>query len=48
MTLKELISLFIPKGHFFQGAKLSKIALPFSKATTKKEKRTRESEVLLK
>ena len=32
MTLEELIILFIPKGLFFQGAKLSKVALPFSKA----------------
>jgi hypothetical protein len=35
MTLKECIFLFIPKGLFFQGAKLSKVALTFSKATKK-------------
>ena len=31
MTLEELIFLFIPKSYFFQGAKLSKVALPCSK-----------------
>ena len=47
MILEELISLFIPKSHFFQGAKPSKVALPCSKILLK-VKRTRESEVLLK
>ena len=34
--MEELISLFIPKGLFFEGAKLSKVALPCSKATKNK------------
>ena len=40
MTLEELISLFVPKGLFFQGAKLSLIAL-LAPNTTKKVKSTR-------
>ena len=35
MTLEKLIFLFIPKGLFFQGAKLSKVALPCSKQLLK-------------
>ena len=42
ITLEELICLFIPKGLFFQGDKLSKVALPFSKATKKLKATTRE------
>jgi hypothetical protein len=49
MTLEELILLFIPKSHFFQGAKLSKVALPYSKATKRMSSNYWEwgSEVLL-
>jgi hypothetical protein len=49
MTLEELILLFIPKSHFFQGAKLSKVALPCSKLQKESKATTTEwgSEVLL-
>jgi hypothetical protein len=38
----KAIFLFIPKRHFFQGAKLSKVALPCSKLLKESKPTTRE------